>query len=141
MAKTKLTDEELKKKLTPEQYHVLVEKGTEVPFTGKYLNHKEKGMYTCVACGAELFSSDTKFDSSTPGLIGWPSFSEVAKNNAVELKEDSSFGMHRYEVVCANCGLHLGHVFEDVLNEPGNKHYCINSVCLDFMPGDKKSKK
>ena|SRR5579872_293544 len=125
--------------LTEEQKQMLFNKGTEVPFTGKFLNHSERGMYTCVNCGAELFSSDSKFDSSTPGLIGWPSFSEVAKNDAVKLVEDNSFGMHRYEVVCANCGVHLGHVFEDVPNEPGDKHYCINSACLGFMPSKKKT--
>jgi len=133
----KLSDEELKKKLTPEQYQVLVEKGTEPPFSGKYLNHNDKGMYTCAICGAELFSSDTKYDSATPGLIGWPSFSDVAKSDAVELKEDNSWGMRRIEVNCKNCGGHLGHVF-DAEDSSTGKHYCINSCALDFSPKNKK---
>ena len=132
MAK-QFSDEELKKKLTPEQYHILREKGTETPFTGKYLNHKENGMYTCAVCGAELFSSKTKYDSTTPGLLGWPSFSDVAKSDAVELRDDNSLGMHRTEVVCKNCGSHLGHVFEDGSSTTG-QHYCINSACLGFEP-------
>lgn len=136
MAK-KLSDAELKKKLTPEQYHVLREKGTETPFSGKYLNHNEKGMYACAVCGAQLFSSDTKYDSKTPGLIGWPSFSEVAKSDAVELKDDNSLGMHRIEVICKNCGSHLGHVF-DADDSSTGKHYCINSCSLDFLPKSKK---
>ena len=140
MAK-QLTDDELKKKLTPEQYHILREKGTEAPFSGKYLNHDEKGMYTCAVCGAELFPSDAKFESKIPGLAGWPSFSDVAKSDAVELKEDNSMGMHRTEVICKNCGSHLGHVFEDAEDSPNGTHFCINSACLDFMPQDKKAKK
>jgi peptide-methionine (R)-S-oxide reductase len=131
-----LTDEELKKKLTPEQYKVLREKGTEAPFSGEYVNHKEKGMYTCVVCGAELFSSDTKFDSKAPGLQGWPSFYDVAKSDAVKLNEDNSHGMHRIEVTCANCGSHLGHFFEDVPGDEHGVHYCINSACLAFAPKD-----
>jgi peptide-methionine (R)-S-oxide reductase len=129
MAK-QFTDEELRKKLTPEQYHILREKGTETPGTGKYLKHKQKGMYTCAACGAQLFSSDTKFDSKT----GWPSFYEVAKSDAVKLDEDISGGMHRVEVSCANCGSHLGHVFNDALDQPTGMRFCINSACLGFMP-------
>ncbi len=130
-------DEELKKKLTPEQYHLLREKGTEAPFSGKYLNHKENGMYTCAVCGAELFSSKTKYDSTTPGLLGWPSFSDVVKSDAVELLDDNSLGMHRAEVICKNCGSHLGHVFDDNA-APNGKHYCINSACLGFEPKFKK---
>jgi peptide-methionine (R)-S-oxide reductase len=137
----KFTDEELKKKLTPEQYRILREKGTEAPFTGEYFNHKEKGMYTCAVCGAELFSSDTKFDSSAPGLRGWPSFYDVAKSDAVKLSEDSSLGMKRIEISCANCGSHLGHLFEDVPGEQHDKHYCINSACLGFMPKDQNGSK
>ena len=87
----KFTDDELRKKLTPEQYHVLREKGTETPFSGKYLNHNEKGMYTCLVCGIPLFSSKTKYESATPGLIGWPSFSDVANSDAVELKDDNPY--------------------------------------------------
>lgn len=128
-----IDEEELKKKLTPEQYHILREKGTEAPFTGKYLNHDEKGMYTCAVCGAELFSSAAKYESNQPGLAGWPSFSEVAASDAVELKDDNSHGMHRIEVICKNCGSHLGHVFNDSESKTG-KHYCINSACLGFEP-------
>lgn len=123
--------EELKNKLTPDQFHVIAEKGTEVPFSGKYLNHNEKGMYTCVVCGAELFSSNAKYESKTPGLVGWPSFSDVSKSDAVVFKDDDSLGMHRIEVVCKNCGAHLGHVF-DADDSSTGKHYCINSCSLDF---------
>ena len=120
------TEEELKKKLTPEQYHILPEKGTEAPFTGKLLHNKETGSYVCAACGQELFSSDTKFDSGT----GWPSFYDVKNSKNVTLEEDNSFG-HRVEVSCANCGGHLGHVFDDGPN-PTGKRYCINSDALNF---------
>ncbi len=124
-----------KKKLTKDQYEILREKGTEAPFTGKLLENKKKGMYVCVACGNELFSSDTKFDSSVDGRgasvrHGWPSFSDADKNN-IELKEDNSHGMVRTEVLCKKCGGHLGHLFDDG-PKPGNLRYCINSVCLDF---------
>lgn len=123
-----MNEEEFKKKLTPEQYEVLREKGTEAPFSGKYVHEKRAGMYTCAACGNTLFSSDTKFDSGT----GWPSFDE-ALPGAVEYKEDVSHGMHRTEVVCARCGSHLGHVFDDGPTTTG-KRYCLNSVCLDLKP-------
>lgn len=133
-----ITDEELKKKLTPEQFHILRRKGTETPFTGEYLNHKGKGMYTCAACGAELFPSDTKFDSGT----GWPSFYDVAKSDAVKLSEDTSHGMQRVEVSCANCGSHLGHVFNDAPDQPTGMRFCINSACLGFEPKEgEKAKK
>src|SRR4029079_10696195 len=125
-----LTEDELKKKLTPEQYRILREKGTETPFTGKYLDNKAKGMYTCAACGAQLFSSDTKFDSKT----GWPSFYDVTKSDAVKLDEDNSHGIHRVEVSCANCGSHLGHVFNDAPDKPTGQRFCINSACLGFEP-------
>jgi peptide-methionine (R)-S-oxide reductase len=121
-----MTDEELKKKLTPEQYEILRNKGTEAPFSGEYVNTKDKGMYTCVACGVELFSSDTKFDSGT----GWPSFTEPVNLKNVELHEDNTLGMHRTEVTCKNCGSHLGHVFDDGPQDRGGKRYCINSACL-----------
>lgn len=105
---------------------------TEAPFTGKYLNNKEKGVYKCAICGAELFSSDAKFESGT----GWPSFTEPANLEHIILKSDNSLGMHRTEVLCKNCGAHLGHVFEDGPKESGGKRYCINSVCLDFKKED-----
>ncbi len=130
---TKMKNSDWKKKLTDEQYRVLREKGTEAPFSGKYLNHTEAGMYTCVACGNELFSSSAKYDSRTPGLIGWPSFSELAHNDAVKLVPDNSLGMRRTEVQCAKCGGHLGHVF-DADDSSTGKHYCINSACLGFAP-------
>lgn len=128
------TDKELRAKLTPEQYHILRESGTEAPFSGKYVNHKEDGMYVCAVCGAQLFDSKTKFESKTPGLAGWPSFYEAAKNEALKLTEDKSFGMQRMEVSCANCGSHLGHLFKDADDQPKGVHYCINSGCLDFKP-------
>lgn len=126
-----VSDDEWKKKLTPEQYHVLREKGTEAPFTGKLLQNDKTGDYTCAACGAVLFKSDTKYDSSIPGLMGWPSFSDVAASDAVELSDDDSLGMHRTEVTCKNCGSHLGHLFDDDTS-PTGQHYCINSASLDF---------
>lgn len=120
------------KELSPELYHVAREKGTEAPFTGKYVDNHEKGTYMCAVCGQELFSSDTKFDSGT----GWPSFTEPANLEHVELREDTDHGMVRTEVVCKNCGAHLGHVFDDGPQEAGGKRYCINSVCLDFKEGE-----
>lgn len=132
MAK-KYTDEELKKKLTPEQYRILREKGTEQPFSGKYLNHNENGMYTCAVCSAELFNSDTKYESDIPGLAGWPSFYDVARSDAVILSPDDSLGMQRTEVTCANCGSHLGHLFDDD-SSPNGQHFCINSAALGFDP-------
>ncbi|HET6924954.1 MAG TPA: peptide-methionine (R)-S-oxide reductase MsrB [Candidatus Saccharimonadales bacterium] len=126
-----LTDDEWKDKLTPEQYHVLREKGTEVPGTGSLLYNDADGMYVCAGCGQPLFSSSNKYDSTTPGLIGWPSFSEAADRDAVTLRPDNSMGMHRTEVVCSNCGGHLGHLFDDD-SSPNGQHYCINSVALDF---------
>lgn len=126
------TDEDFKKRLTPEQYRVMREKGTEAPFTGKYFNHNESGLYSCAACGAELFNSGSKYDSNIAGLAGWPSFYDVAKAGAVELCDDNSFGMKRVEVVCANCGSHLGHLFDDHTS-PNGQHYCINSVALEFL--------
>lgn len=121
------SEQEWKKKLTPEQYNILREKGTEMAFTGKYVHNKSKGMYHCVACGAELFSSDAKFDSGT----GWPSFDKPENRENVELKKDFSHGMIRTEVICKHCGSHLGHVFNDGPTDTGQR-YCINSCSLDF---------
>lgn len=116
-----------KKKLKPEVYRVLREKATEAAFTGKYLNYKEDGTYVCAGCGKPLFSSKKKFDSGS----GWPSFWDVLSEEKVELKEDLSFGMKRIEVLCSNCGGHLGHVFDDG-PKPSGKRYCINSASLNF---------
>lgn len=127
---------QVNKKLTEEQKKVLFDKGTEAPFSGKYVNHNEAGMYTCANCGAKLFSSKSKFESKEPGLAGWPSFSEVASSDSVELKDDDSLGMRRTEVVCKNCGAHLGHLFTGVKDHPSGVHYCINSACLDFKTGE-----
>lgn len=121
-----MNEEDLKKKLTAEQYHILREKGTEPPFTGEYWDSNEKGMYKCAVCGNELFLSDTKFDSGT----GWPSFTEPANLNNIELRQDLDHGMVRTEIVCKNCGSHLGHVFDDGPQDRGGKRYCINSACL-----------
>jgi peptide-methionine (R)-S-oxide reductase len=129
------TDEELRKKLTPEQYGILREKGTEAPFTGKLLHNKEAGTYVCPVCGNELFMSDKKFDSGS----GWPSFYEVASTGAVKLVEDNSGGMRRVEVECAKCGSHLGHVFNDAPDQPTGQRFCINSASLEFLPGSRLS--
>ena len=126
------TDREWGKELTPEQYHILREKGTEPPFSGEYVKINEKGMYTCVACGNELFSSDTKFDSG----CGWPSFYAAVAPDRVTLQEDMSAGMMRMEVLCGNCAGHLGHVFDDGPStlpdgrQATGKRFCINSVAL-----------
>ena len=128
MDKKKLkTEQEWAKELSPEKYQVLRQCGTEAPFTGKYVNHKEDGYYYCAGCGAKLFSSDTKYDSGS----GWPSFYAAADSNNIITIEDSSLGMIRTEIKCAKCGGHLGHVFNDGPNPTGLR-YCVNSASLDF---------
>lgn len=123
-----MTDEDWKKRLTPQQFEVLRNKGTEPAFTGKYVDNHDDGVYECAGCGAELFDSNTKFESGS----GWPSFYDITKQDNVKLKDDNSFGMYRIEVVCANCGGHLGHVFDDGPKDKTGKRYCINSCALDF---------
>lgn len=130
--KIQKTDAEWKKELTPEQYEVLRKKGTERAFTGKYYNHFEKGKYICAACGNVLFNSDAKFDSD----CGWPSFDQAIKGSVI-YKEDTSFGMTRTEVMCAKCGGHLGHVFDDGPKETTGKRFCTNSVSIKFEPAKK----
>ena len=125
--KIEKTDQQWREELTPEQYEVPRQKGTERPFTGRYVDTKEDGTYRCAGCGAELFSSDTKFESGS----GWPSFYEPTSEDNVELIEDRSHGMARTEVVCASCGGHLGHVFPDG-PKPTGLRYCMNSCSLDL---------
>ncbi len=120
--------EELTKKLTPEEFKITQESGTEAPFSGKYYNHHEDGMYNCRVCGNELFASGTKFDSGS----GWPSFTEPANRENVELIPDDSGGLHRTEVRCKHCGAHLGHVFDDGPVDKGGQRFCINSASLNF---------
>jgi len=122
-----MSEDKWKKRLSPERYHVLREKGTERPFANKYFNCKEEGEYYCAGCGEKLFKSDNKFDSGT----GWPSFYQAADDKSVETEEDRSLGMARTEVHCASCGGHLGHVFDDG-PQPTGKRFCINSASLDF---------
>lgn len=125
------TEEEWRNQLTPEQYEICRSKGTEIPFSRKYVNSKEKGIYRCTCCGEELFSSDHKFDSGT----GWPSFTRPMKDENVHDELDLSHGMQRVEVTCSKCGAHLGHVFNDG-PDPTGKRYCINSISLNM---DEKS--
>jgi peptide-methionine (R)-S-oxide reductase len=123
------SDQEWRDELTPEQYEVLRRKGTEPPFTGRYVHSKEDGVYRCAGCGAELFNSDTKFESGT----GWPSFYEPTEKSNIELVQDASHGMVRTEVVCGTCGGHLGHVFPDG-PAPTGQRYCMNSCALELEP-------
>jgi peptide-methionine (R)-S-oxide reductase len=128
---TEKPTDDLRARLTPEQFYVTQQKGTEAPFTGKYNNHHEKGTYTCVVCGAELFTSESKFDSG----CGWPSFDRAASGMVVDTTVDSSHGMVREEITCNKCGAHLGHVFPDGPTATGLR-FCVNSASLDFEPKD-----
>jgi peptide-methionine (R)-S-oxide reductase len=125
------TDEEWREELTEAEYRVLREQGTERPYSGEHVDRDEDGTYSCAACGAVLFDAETKFDAH----CGWPSFWDAADSDAIERRPDHSHGMERTEVVCANCGGHLGHVFEDG-PEPTGERFCINSVALDFEPDE-----
>ena len=122
------TEEEWKKILTPEQYHVLREKGTDLPFKGEYYLHKEKGLYVCSACGNELFTSDMKFESD----CGWPSFDKEVKGRKIKTSTDTTYGMVRTEILCGRCGGHLGHLFDDGPTLTG-KRYCVNSTSISFQ--------
>ena len=129
------TEQEWKNVLTPDQYYVLREKGTESPGTGKFLFNKEKGIYVCAGCGNELFTSDMKFDSH----CGWPSFDKEIAGGKIITKKDTSFGMVRTEIMCAKCGGHLGHIFDDGPTETGMR-YCVNSLSLDFKKDSAEKK-
>jgi peptide-methionine (R)-S-oxide reductase len=128
MSTDKPTDAELRSRLSDLQYRVTQQKGTEPPFSGAYAYNKEKGVYQCIVCGQELFSSDTKYDSGS----GWPSFWDMIEQGSVTLKDDNSFLMHRVEVRCARCDAHLGHLFDDGPRDKTGQRYCINSAALSF---------
>lgn len=133
MVKVQKSDEEWRRQLSEEEYRVLRGKGTEAPFSGALNQNKDEGEYNCAACGSQLFSSSTKFDSGS----GWPSFYDAVPGS-VEFHEDRSLGMARTEITCATCGSHLGHIFDDAIDQPTGKRYCINSVSLDFKGAEKK---
>jgi len=122
-----------KQKLTPDQYKILREKGTEAPFSGELFSEDRFGNYHCAGCNTTLFTSDSKYESDIAGLAGWPSFATSANDDVVTLKDDFSLGMKRIEVICATCEGHLGHIFPDP-GSPSGQHYCINSLALDFKP-------
>lgn len=128
--KVELTEQEWRERLSPEQYHVLREAGTERAFTGKYDKHFDEGEYMCAGCGTKLFASDAKYNSG----CGWPAFTRPAEGDTIEERRDTSYGMIRTEVLCAKCGGHLGHVFPDGPPEEGGLRYCINSASIDFEP-------
>ena len=128
MQKIHKTDEEWRKELSSELYRIARKKGTEAPFTGAYYKTKDTGMYVCAACGQELFSSDTKYDSGS----GWPSFTAPVGEDVVETQQDPSYGVERTEVTCGRCGAHVGHVFDDGPQETGGKRFCINSASLNL---------
>ena len=127
-----MNEEEIKDKLTEQEYNVLRESGTEAPYSGQYYKEKAKGMYNCKVCNTELFSSDTKFDS----FSGWPSFYDVQNNDNIGIRSDDTLGMTRNEVFCRKCNSHLGHLFEDAPDTPTGNRYCINSCALDLKKED-----
>ena len=136
LLKLPTTDAEWRLRLSPDEFRVLRLAGTEAPWSGEYVETKTEGTYHCRACGAQLFDSDTKFDSGS----GWPSFYDVKNSKNVKLIDDNTLGMHRVEVECAVCGSHLGHVFNDAYDQPTGRRFCINSAALDFMPKDSDKK-
>ena len=127
-------DEYWREKLTPEQYRALRQKGTEAPYSGEYVSNNDAGAYSCAACGQVLFTSDTKFESTMPGLVGWPAFYAEAAKGRIELVDDNSLGMHRTEILCSRCGSYLGHLFQGDPAAKNGTHYCVNSVALKFDP-------
>lgn len=134
MSYIEIDDNELRQRLTAEQYHILREKGTEPAFSGKYYKNTESGVYLCATCGNEVFTSDAKYDSGS----GWPSYYQPATPDSVSEEVDTSHGMNRTEIMCSKCGSHLGHVFDDGPQEKTGKRYCINSVALDFKNKEEK---